>query len=75
MDQATLNDHVERVLDGLGREFADEIPPDQVTSVGRGYFDQLRAEARIDDFIPVLVYRFTREELRRCGRDELSHAA
>jgi hypothetical protein len=75
MDQATLNDHVERVLDGLGRELADEIPATRVTSVGRGYFEQLRAEARITDFIPVLVYRFTREELRRCKRDELSEAA
>jgi hypothetical protein len=75
MDQATLNDHVGRVLDGLVREFADEIPADQVTSVGRGTFERLRAEARIDDFIPVLVYRFTREQLRRCGRDQLSDAA
>ena len=47
MDQATLNAHVERVLDGLGREFADEIPPNQVTC----------------------------EELRSCGRLELSDAA
>jgi hypothetical protein len=46
-----------------------------VTSVGRGYFEQLRAEPRIDDFIPALVYRFTREELRCCGRDQLSDAA
>ena len=65
MDQATLDHQIERVLDSLGREFADEIPPSQVTSVGRGYFDQLCAEARIGEFIPVLVYRFTREELRR----------
>ncbi len=34
-----------------------------------------RAEARITDFIPVLGYRYTREELLRCTRDELGRAA
>jgi hypothetical protein len=31
--------------------------------------------ARILNFIPVLVYRYTREELLRCKRDDLSQAA
>ena len=75
MDRATLNHQVDRVLDSLGYKFLDEIEHDQVISVGRRHFEQLSADARINDFIPVLVYRGTRDELCRCKRDELSEAA
>jgi len=46
-----------------------------VTAVGEASFEALRADARIPDFIPVLVYRYTREELLRSRRDDLSRAA
>ncbi len=75
MDAQKLTGHVERALDGLRREFEGEISAEQVTTTGTALFDQLRAEARINDFIPVLVYRYTREELIRSRRDELHRAA
>ena len=46
-----------------------------MTAIGHEQFDQLCATARIPDFIPVLVYRNTREELVRIDREELHHAA
>ncbi len=74
MNAATLDHQVERQLESLRREFAHDVPASQVTAIGRAHFHQLSADARIPDFIPVLVYRFTREELR-CSRDDLSRAA
>lgn len=71
MDAGALDRQVERQLESLRREFADEIPASRVTAAGEAYFDRLRADARIPDFIPVLVYRFTREELVRAGSEEL----
>jgi hypothetical protein len=65
MDQAILNDQIERVLDGLGREFAVRFQRTRWPRSAECTFEQLHAEARIDDFIPLLVYRFTREELRK----------
>jgi hypothetical protein len=75
MDTASLNRQVERQLESLRREFADEIPASQVTAVGEAHFDRLRADARIPDFIPVLVYRFTREELIRAEHEDLHRVA
>ena len=75
MDGAKLNRQVERQLEILRREFADEISASRITAVGEAYFEGLRADARIPDFIAVLVYRYTREELLRVERDELHGAA
>jgi hypothetical protein len=75
LNAAKLNREVEHTLESLRREFAEEIPADQVTAVGEACFEALRADARIPDFIPVLVYRHAREELIRAGRGELHHAA
>jgi hypothetical protein len=75
MDEATLDRQIDQVLDGLRREFADELPATQVTAVGEAYFDALQRDARITDFIPVLVQRYARDELLRCRREELNRAA
>jgi hypothetical protein len=75
VNEATLQRQVHDLLETLRREFADDVPASRVTAVGAAYFDGLRAEARIPDFIPVLVYRYTREELLRVTRDDLHHAA
>jgi hypothetical protein len=43
--------------------------------VGEAWFEALRANARIPDFVPVLGYRYAREELIGSERDELHRAA
>ena len=75
MDEATLNRQVEQSLERLQREFADDLPASRVTAVGQALFDELRRDARISDFIPILVYRYARDELIRCRRAELNRAA
>jgi hypothetical protein len=75
MNNEELNRRVERQLENLRHEFADEVPAGEVTALGQAHFDQLVAEARINDFIPVLMHRFTREELLRVTHAELHRAA
>ncbi len=75
MNEAMLNRHVEQQLENLRREFADQVPASRVSAIGRAHFDHLCADARITDFIPVLVYRYSREDLVRAGREELESAA
>jgi hypothetical protein len=75
MDETKLNRQVEQQLESLRREFGDKLPASFVTAIGHAQFEQLRTGAKIPDFIPVLVYRFTREELVRIDREELHRAA
>lgn len=72
---ATLDQQVDRQLESLRREFRDVVPPGQVTRIGQEYLAELRAEARIRHFIPILVYRFTRAELVEVRREDLHDAA
>jgi hypothetical protein len=50
-------------LDALRSELGDRVAPEQVAVVGRRHFERLSRHATVTDFIPLLVYRFTREEL------------
>ena len=70
-----LNHRVERQLEYLCLEFGGEVPASQVTALGQAHFERLRAEAHINDFLPVLVHRFTREELLRITTADLHRAA
>jgi hypothetical protein len=69
----SLEARVERGLGALRREFPAEA--ERVNEIGHAHFDHLRAGARIEDFLPILVYRFTREDLLggRAPADESSH--
>ncbi len=58
-----LQIHLERGLESLRREFADKVPAEHVTRIGRDRFERLIENAKIVDFIPLLVYRQTREAL------------
>ena len=46
-----------------------------MTRIGTDRFRKLLANATINDFIPLLVYRQTREELIACTADELHESA
>ena len=70
MNEEELQVHLERGLEHLRREFADKVPPEQVTRIGRDRFERLIENARILDFIPLLVYRQTREALLVAQPDE-----
>jgi hypothetical protein len=50
-------------LDALRHELGDSVAPERVAVVGRRHFERLTRHATVTDFIPLLVYRFTREEL------------
>lgn len=74
MNEHELHAHIERALETLRREFAGKVPADQVTEIGKDRFERLLENARINDFIPLLVFRQTREELLVSGPDELHRA-
>ena len=63
MNEEELQIHLERGLENLRREFADKVPAEHVTRIGRDRFERLIENAKIVDFIPLLVYRQTREAL------------
>jgi len=56
---------VERTLEQLRVEFPDQAT--RIEALGRAHLATLRAGATVEDFLPTLVYRFTREDLRRSG--------
>jgi hypothetical protein len=62
-------------LDELRRELAGRVAPERVTAIGYRHYERLRRDATINDFIPVLVHRYAREELLRIAPDELHGAA
>jgi hypothetical protein len=52
-----------RRLEALNHELAGRVAPDRVSAVGQRHFERLRRHARITDYIPLLVYRCTKDEL------------
>jgi hypothetical protein len=70
-----LHVHTEQVLEALRREFTGKVPADAVTEIGRARLDALLAVATINDFVPLLVYRQTREALLSIGPEDLHRAA
>ena len=75
MNEHELQVHLERGLESLRREFAGKVPPHRVNEIGRERFEALSQHARINDFIPLLVFRETREELRLRESGELQRVA
>lgn len=51
------------------------VPAEQVVAVGTSHFERLQRDAAVNDFIPLLVYRFTREELVAGRHGDLHVAA
>jgi len=50
-------------LDALHRELGGRVSPDEVRSVGTRHFERLCRQASIFDYVPLLVYRSTKDEL------------
>jgi hypothetical protein len=75
MEAHELDEHIERELDALYGEFADSVPESQIERTCEAHLEALRRTATIYDYIPLLVYRLTREQLRGSKHGELHHSA
>jgi hypothetical protein len=58
-----LEQQIERLLDGLQRELAPHVSREDVATLGRYHADRLLAHATVTDYVPLLVYRSTRDDL------------
>jgi hypothetical protein len=69
-----LERQMDRFFLDLQRELDGRVAaPD--TAVARTHYESLVQDAAINDFIPLLVYRFAKEELVQSQPDELRRAA
>jgi len=75
MTTEELEREIARQLDSLREELADSPLAQLVGDVGREHFVMLSRNATIPDFLPLLVYRFTREELIHGTRARLHVSA
>src|ERR687895_1441387 len=67
--------HVERAIDSLVDEFEGVYPRDAVERVMEDSVRQLASRAEVEDFVPTLAHRFTRERLRAFGRQRDAEGA
>ena len=75
MTSHDLELQMDRLLDDLQHDLEETVPAERVDAVARAHYESLSVGAAINDFIPLLVYRFAREELVRGSRDGLHDAA
>lgn len=67
--QEEIRQHVWRQTEILAEEFEGVYGPETIDQYVRASFEQLQ-DARIMDYIPVFVLRFTRERLRAMAQSE-----
>src|SRR5262249_14236677 len=65
----SLEEHTARLLDALGRELRPDGETDWMLARGRHHFERLLAHPTIPDYIPLLVCRFTREDVLDARRE------
>jgi hypothetical protein len=70
-----LERQMDRFFLDLQRELDGRVAAPEITAVARTHYESLVQDAAINDFIPLLVYRFTKEELVQSQPDELRRAA
>lgn len=75
MNARELERQLDKVFSDLVRDLGDNAAADHVTTIGHDHYERLIRDATVHDFIPLLVYRFTREELVHSRREELHDAA
>jgi hypothetical protein len=74
MTTEELELQVDKLFRDLHRDLDGTVPAERVSAVGRAYYHSLRQDAAINDFIPLLVYRFASEELDTSSRVQLHGA-
>jgi hypothetical protein len=62
-----LEKQTARRLEALCSEFGDRVERAELERCGRRHFERLVPSATVLDFIPLLVYRATKEDLRSGG--------
>jgi arsenate reductase (thioredoxin) len=62
--------HVERAVTSLVDEFGETHSRETIEALMEDSLRQLAREARVDDFVPNLAHRFTRERLKALTREE-----
>jgi hypothetical protein len=70
MDSYELEQEMDKVFRDLARGVGDGVEADRVDAVGHDKYEWLRQDATINDFLPLLVYRYTKEELVRSRHSE-----
>ena len=75
MTTEQLDVQMGHVFQRLVDDLRDEVPAEEVLEVSTGHFERLRRDAAVNDFIPLLVYRFTREQFVTARPAELHAAA
>jgi len=69
-EEGELRARVRREAESLAREFAGIFSPETVERYVTESFDAIRGRARLLDFVPVFVHRYSRERLRALAQAE-----
>lgn len=69
-EEGELRARVRREAEALAREFAGIFSPETVERYVTESFDAIRGRARLLDFVPVFVHRYSRERLRALAQAE-----
>ena len=67
LDPATQH-QIERMVDDLCSEFAEDFPRRQIEEVMSDSVERITETARVYDFVPLMAYRFTCERLKAIRR-------
>jgi len=69
-EEGELRARIRREAESLAREFAGIFSPETVERYVTESFDAIRGRARLLDFVPVFVHRYSRERLRALAQAE-----
>jgi len=67
--EVTLH-HAEEMRGALHEEFGERVPRDVIDDMMSDSLERLAGNAAVEDFLPVLAYRFARERLMSLSRPE-----
>lgn len=74
MSPEQLEKQMNHILRNLVRDI-EHASADTIASAAHDHYERISTDATVNDFIPLLVYRFTKEEFVSVSREELHHAA
>lgn len=69
-EEGELRLRIRRESESLAREFAGTFSVETVERYVNESFEAIRGRARLLDFVPVFVHRYTRERLRALAQAE-----
>jgi protein-tyrosine-phosphatase len=69
-EEAELRQRISREVEGLAHEFAGIFSTETIERYVTESFEAVRGRARLLDFVPIFVHRYTRERLRALAQAE-----